>query len=151
MLTAIAFWEQRAGKTLFTISSWPASALPYTGSVTDPDTLLDNVIYLLKPWPNSGDWNSQIAGKTVIHSEGAGIRHAVVFLNGETTLCDADCKNEGENQETSRRRLIAHELGHFLGFVHVSDRENIMYPTIQPGGDLDTETIDVDLLRRLTR
>jgi hypothetical protein len=150
LLAAIAFWEARAGKTLFRLGSWPSGQAPYTGAVTDPDSLVDNVIFFLNPWPNTGDWTSQIAGKTVLISNGGGIHHAVIFLNGETTLCSSLCEGEGESEDTSRRRLIAHELGHFLGFAHVADRHNIMYPEIQPGGSLDDEEVNMELLHRLT-
>lgn len=151
LLAAVAFWENKAGKKLFTLGTWPHGRAPFTGRVTDPDTLTDNVIFFQNPWPNSGEWPENVAGKTILHSTGGFINHAVVFLNGETPLCPGLCIQEGEQDQTSRRRLIAHELGHFLGFVHVSDPKNIMNPEIVPGGSLENEIVDQDLLVQLTQ
>ena len=147
---AVRFWEKLAGHRLFDIGTWPTGTAPFTGKPENPDELLDNVVYLMRPWPSGPDWGSRIAGKKIVHSTGSEIDNAVVFLNGDTALCSALCDNEGEHGMTSRRRLIAHELGHFLGFAHVSDRGNIMYPEIQPGGSLDTEGVDLELLHALT-
>jgi hypothetical protein len=145
---AVSFWETRAGKQLFELGTWPSGQAPYVGEVTHPQSLLGNAIFFQNPWPNFGDWGPEIAGRTIVNSTKGSITHAVVFLNAETNLCSDLCATEGG---TSRRRLIAHELGHFLGFAHVQDMANIMFPTIQVGGSLDSETIDSDLLRRLTQ
>jgi hypothetical protein len=150
LLAAVAFWENRAGKRLFSLRAWQEGQLPYTGNVTDPETLLANALLFQNPWPNTRDWTPQVAGKTVVHSTGEHINHAVIFLNGQTPLCGGPCDQPGEHEQTSRRRLIAHELGHFLGLTHVSDLHNIMYPEIQAGGALDTETVDEHWLVHLT-
>jgi hypothetical protein len=146
LLTAVAFWENRAGKHLFNVGSWPTGQPPYTGQAQDPDDLLGNAVFFLSPWPFDG----HIAGKTIIHSNGSAIAKAVIFLNADTPLCSGLCEGEGEHSQTSRRKLIAHELGHFLGFAHVSDPDNIMYPEILPGGALDNLHVDEDLLHKLT-
>lgn len=150
LLSAVAFWEGKAGKTLFALDSWPTGLAPFSGRLEDPDTLLGNVIFFQAPWPNQGEWGRRVAGKTVVHISGKAIQHAVVFLNGETELCAALCEGYGEHNMTSRRKLLAHELGHFLGFAHVQDRDSVMYPEILPGGRLDELKVDEGLLRKLT-
>ncbi len=145
LLKAIAFWENRVGKTLFQTSTWPSGHAPYTGSAGNPETLTDNVIFFQNPWPFPGN----VAGKTFIHSINGIIKNAVVFLNAETRLCAGLC--EDGHDKTSRQKLLAHELGHFIGFAHVNDRANIMFPEILPGSTLDNETVDEELLKKLTK
>ncbi len=145
LLSAIAFWENKAGRRLFDLSSWPTGQAPYRGAASDPSEILDNVVYFQNPW----SWESRIAGQTVILSRGSRIQSAVIFLNAETSLCSGACIHEEDH--TSRRRLLAHELGHFLGFAHVENNtRNIMHPQIQRGGTLDNLEVDQSLLLQLT-
>lgn len=147
LLAAIAFWENKAGKRLFSIDRWPSGSQPFTGPPANPNSLTDNVVFFQSPWPQ--EWSGRVAGKTIIHAYGSIIQNAVIFLNSETALCSGLCLSELDR--TSRRKLLAHELGHFLGFAHVNDRENLMYPEILPGGSLDAVRIDEPLLKKLTR
>ena len=142
---AIRFWEKRAGKFLFNVSSWRSGVAPYTGDPADPSSLLDNFIFFQNPWPHE----QRIAGKTIVFAENGIIRNAGIFLNALTDLCSGLCIDEPNR--TSRRKLIAHELGHFLGLAHVSDRENVMFPEILPGGELRTLRVDLLTLKHLVK
>jgi hypothetical protein len=147
LLAAVTFWQSHAhNKPLFSLGTWPNEQIPFTGPANNPTTIVDNAIYFLSPW----SLDPKVAGNTTLHSTGNTIDSAVIFLNRDTQLCDADCTGPGDALRTSRRRLLAHELGHFLGFAHVPDRNNIMFPEIQPGGSLEQVQIDQDLLDRLT-
>jgi hypothetical protein len=143
---AAAFWNQHAGKKLFDIGTWPTGQLPFTGPASSPNDLLDNALLFITPWTLA----TGIAGNTTVHSLGNTIQNAVILLNPGTPLCDADCDGPGDRLRTSRRRLLAHEMGHFLGFAHVQDQDDIMYPAIQSGGRLNDRHIDQGLLNRLT-
>jgi hypothetical protein len=142
---AIAFWEKRADKSLFQTSKWPTGVVPFTGPALNPESILENAVFFQSPWP----FEANVAGKTFLHSNNGVIQKAVIFLNAETRLCGGDCSEEPE--QTSREKLLAHELGHALGFAHVSDPKNIMYPQILPGDKLDELTVDMDLLKNLTK
>lgn len=144
LLNAIAFWENKAGRRLFNLGRWPTGQAPYRGAPNAPSELMVNAIFFQSPWA----WEDRVAGQTVILSSGTTIKSAVIFLNAETSLCSDLCINEFEH--TSRRRLLAHEIGHFLGFDHVADPSNIMFPQIRPGGSLDNMAVDLPLLIRLT-
>lgn len=144
LMSAISFWELKAGKRLFQLGPWSTGRAPYRGSPADPEDLVDNTLIFLSPWP----FESTVAGKTMVLFDGSLIQKAVVYLNKETPLCYRLCENT--NGQTSRRKLIAHELGHFLGFDHVQDPDNVMYPEIRPGGALDNLKVDEPLLRKLT-
>lgn len=141
---ALAFWENKAGRPLFKVTGpWLASYSPVVGSPDNPDALLENVIFFQNPWP----FESTIAGKTLLRSSNDRMESAVIILNGEKTLCGGDCTGL---TLTSRRRLLAHELGHFLGFGHSDDYMNIMYPEIQGGGSLHGLKVDTEMLQKLT-
>ncbi|MGZ3661433.1 MAG: matrixin family metalloprotease, partial [Bdellovibrionota bacterium] len=88
-----------------------------------------------------------IAGKAILRVTGGTITGAVILLDPQTNICTGLC--EGRDNATSLRRLIAHELGHFLGLGHVQDSINIMYPAILPGGSLEDRTVDGAALRPL--
>jgi hypothetical protein len=144
VLAAIAFWEHRVdGRSLFRLQSrgWDSAALPYVGNPENPDRIIANVIFFKSPWP----FASGVAGKTVVRATNNQIEAGVVFLNGEKNLCRGDC-----TVGISQRKLIAHELGHLLGFAHSADRGDIMYPEILPADLLENATVDETLLVKLT-
>jgi hypothetical protein len=143
---AILFWENRAGRTLFRVmDEWREPSPPYQGSAENPDEILANAIFLQNPWP----FSPSIAGKTFVHSEHNRIRAAVILINVDTPLCAEGCLNN--HSATSRRKLLAHELGHFLGFSHTQDRLDIMFPEIQPNGELESMNVNGALLQKLTQ
>ena len=139
---AIDYWETRAGRRLFqTDGAWDGSKIPYEGSPSSPQSLLANVVFLHQSWPFDGN----IAGKTLLLSSGNTIQAAVVLLNAEK-ICPRNC-----DAGVDRQKLMAHELGHFLGFAHSSDEEDLMFPEILPGSSLSSMNIDEPLLLKLTQ
>ncbi|MBI3544741.1 MAG: matrixin family metalloprotease, partial [Deltaproteobacteria bacterium] len=88
-----------------------------------------------------------VAGLTTVNWAGSEIEGAVVMINNTIPLCSGDCVS---GLATSQRKAFAHELGHFLGLQHGSDVNDIMYPTLQPGGKLDTVSVDLTTLMELT-
>lgn len=144
LLAAISFWEHRVdGRPLFRLQArgWDSSELPYSGNPENPDRISANVIFFKSPWP----FPSGVAGKTVVRASNNQIEAGLVFLNGEKNLCRGDC-----TVGISQRKLIAHELGHLLGFAHSNDRADIMYPEILPADLLESATVDEALLIKLT-
>jgi hypothetical protein len=147
LIQAMDFWEGKAGKKLFTIKGpWVSNTLPYTGNPEDPDSLLENVIFLESPWP----FTPSIAGRTIVHSSEGQIENSVVLLKEDSQFCTGTCAGDTATTTISRRKLIAHELGHLLGFGHSSSEHDVMYPEILTPYPLDTLEVDTDLLQKLT-
>ena len=148
---AIEFWETKAGKKLFDFKgSWTGDSANsnnlVTGTLDNPTNVLVNLLFFPTTWP----FAAHFAGKTAVHYEDSTIQHSLIMMNVDMDFCHGDCAAESDLGAISERRAIAHELGHFLGLPHDSDTSNIMFPTIQPGADLSTQTVDVNLLRALT-
>lgn len=140
---AINYWHEKAGRTIFNFrGAWSGPA--YSGDPESPDEIFANVIFFEGPWP----FESNVAGKTVLLSEANRIQSSMILLNPDTSVCSGDCV--GKRSYTSRRKLLAHELGHMIGMVHVEDTQNIMNPSITPGGSLTNETVDTEELQYLT-
>ena len=140
---AMAFWEQKAGKTLFDYKGIWDNSQPYTGTPDAPGTITNNVIFFQNPWPAS----QNIIGQTIVSTVSSDIQHAMIMINPDAAFCPGDCV--GEPTINSSRKNLTHELGHFLGLAHVQDVNNVMYPVMQPGGSLDSVTIDQVALMNL--
>ncbi|MCO5141799.1 MAG: matrixin family metalloprotease [Oligoflexia bacterium] len=138
---AMQFWENKTGKHLFQIQGGWNNGIPVEGSLSEPDSLKGNVIYFMGPW----QFFSSAAGNTILMSDQGIIQNSVVFINAEKVYCEGNCATQ--TNEISRRKLFAHELGHFLGLGHVSETGNIMYPSIEHGADLDSVNIDISALQ----
>jgi predicted Zn-dependent protease len=78
----------------------------------------------------------------MVTTSSSGIQAAMVMVNPDTQkFCSGDCT--GQMTLSSERKVLAHELGHFLGLGHFfTDTQNLMYPTSLPGGSLSDVTID---------
>lgn len=142
---AMAFWENKAGKKLFDYKGvWNSNALPYKGNPASPEAVTNNVIFFQNPWP----FAQAIVGQTMVTSSQTEIQAAMVMINPVTNFCAGDCINE--SFRTSERKVIAHELGHFLGLQHNQNTANLMYPESLPGGSLADVTIDEATFQALT-
>ena len=142
---AMAFWEEKAGKKLFDYKGEYSGAQPYTGSLTNPGTVVANVIFFQNPWP----LQQNIIGQTLVSTSNNEIQNAMVMINGEASFCSGDCVGQSDNN--SQRKNFTHELGHFLGLQHSQDIKDVMYPVIQPGGALSDVTFDITTLTKLTQ
>jgi len=142
---AMNFWEDKAGIKLFDFQGASNGGTPYSGNPSNPDSIAENVIFILNPWAFQADQ----VGMTTTLKTGDEITSAMVMINPEVSFCPGTCVN-GSTQ-TSQRKTFTHELGHFLGLSHVTDEQNIMYPNATPGGDLSTVTVDQATLNLLTQ
>ena len=143
---AMGFWESKAGKKIFDYKGdWTGGQAPFTGNPSKPDGVLANAAVFQYPWP----YSASTAGMTTVISRGGEFQGAVIMLNPSIPLCSGSCW--GESYRTSRQRLLAHELGHFIGLDHSSSAGNIMYPSLSPGGSLEQDSIDQAALGSVSR
>ena len=140
---AMNFWEGQAGKQLFSYQGAYTGGTPYQGDITAPTTVTNNVVFMPSVWP----FTSTIVGQTMVTSTNSTISAAMIMLNIDTAYCNGDCTNQ--LTQTSQRKVLAHELGHFIGLNHVTDPQNLMYPTSLPGGSLSEVTIDEAAFQKL--
>lgn len=147
VLDAMEFWEAKAGKSLFALQGvWSSSQEPVAGNFDQPSQIFANAVFFPMSWPMSGD----IAGKTTLTKVSGRFQQGFVVLNRYRSYCFGDC--QGDYQRVSFRRLIAHELGHFIGLPHSAQNpQDIMQPVLAPGGDLNSVTFDTATLLSLTR
>ena len=142
---AMAFWEAKVGKPVFEYKgAWDTSQAAYTGTVDNPSSIVGNVIFMQNPWP----FPTNVVGETTVHSENQEIKGALVMINPSTQFCGGDCVGQPGNI-TSQRKTFTHELGHFIGLVHIQDVNDIMYPNATAGGSLDGLTVDAAALSKV--
>ncbi len=142
---AMTFWEAKAGKKLFDYKgTWTGNDV-YNGAATAPSAINANVIFFQNPWP----FSPSIIGQTTVNTSNTEIKASMIMINPNTSFCPGSCK--GAYNSISERKVIAHELGHFLGLQHVNDINNLMYPESEPGGDLTAVTIDEVSFKALTQ
>jgi Matrixin len=88
--------------------------------------------------------------EVVIHNDGVDIFFIVEYAGltlGRTSgipgLCNKDLAYYGSGcvvelaDSFVMGQTLSHEVGHYLGLQHVDDEDNLMYPTVPNGGELD--------------
>ena len=71
------------------------------------------------------------------------------YVTGEVALDATQAFPDGFDDSVAWGPLLLHELGHVIGVAHVDDHNQIMYPTVHPGGPRDYAAGDRAGLRLL--
>ena len=130
LIFAINYWNYQSGVEVFSYSR----------------TAISNSIHFPGSWPYASD----IAGQTNLSSEQGFYSQFEIALNRTQIYCMGSCENISF-QAVSMRKLLAHELGHVLGFPHSDDPNNIMHAHIDGQANIHTSNLDRKTLKKLTR
>lgn len=141
LMSAMSFWEQRAGRRLFDYRGAMNERSAYAGSPGSPTAIHANVFFVLNPW----EYSTNVAAQTMVLSSGEQIVGSIVMVNPDITVCPGQCAGA-----PSQLKIFAHELGHFLGLGHAASTSDLMYPEALPGSDLSSVTVDAGALMALT-
>lgn len=146
---AIKFWEDKAGKPLFDYKGlkdpWVLGR-PYRRDSSRNQMLRANVIYMEMRWPFGSNKGGD-QGRTLVQLKDGRLERGVVVVQPPRAEACRECPWERQ----TRVSLIAHELGHFLGFGHTQDMDDIMYPGMISIRSLADYTVDKAQLENLTR
>ena len=146
--SAVDFWNEKAGKTVLkNLGPWDSDNNIYDGAIESPKSINANVLFTPGEWPMS----SEIAGKTIMIKSSGYFKSAMIAINSSKSYCYGICDKAEEQNATSFRKLMAHELGHFLGLSHVNDPQNLLNPVLSPGGDISSTHIDENAFSKLTQ
>lgn len=130
---AAEVWEKASGKKLFTFlkSEQAVSIKPSHDDV--------NSIYWSKSWDDAKKAQQAI---TTLSFLGPLITEADIKVNNKDFEFYTDSPQN--SSQVSFESLMIHELGHVLGFKHLSVQPTVMWPTLAPAF-LRTELYKLDL------
>ena len=135
VLAAIDFWETKASRKLFVFrGQWNGQQL-IEGGIANPFKSPVNQAFHQSPWPYEA---SVLAMNMRVERVGK-IEKSLISINDNYLFCFGPC---ARNPVVSFRKVVTHELGHFLGFNHNDDTKNVMYAFYR--GDQSLAEMSVD-------
>ncbi len=126
--TAVAWWEEQVQRPLIDLQTWNGPMPPYAGgSAASPKDFLGNVLFFQDPWPHA----EEIKGKTFLFASQDRLDTGLIALKGDEPYCYGNCSANPHGRVVFQK-LVAHELGHFLGLPHTEDPASLMSPDLTP-------------------
>lgn len=133
---AFKFWEDKAQRQLFRFQgAYQAPSNLRTASTEDLRRAPVNGIFFENPWP----YGVNVPARQAHLMVGSSIRRSVISVDPGSPMCAIQC---GRSMRISFRRVMVHELGHFIGLDHHPNPKNIMYSVYQDTIDLSQVEID---------
>lgn len=133
---ALGFWENRVGRELFRYQGRYSTDLPRSAGVVNPLLAPVNKVFHEAPW----QYGPQVLALNIrVEAQGT-IRRSLISMDREHQMCLGDCNSN--RLRVSFRKVLAHELGHFLGFDHHPEAKNIMFAFYQPQSGLNEAEVD---------
>lgn len=140
---ALNYWEQKTSRPLFIFrGEWDGQvALAADGTIDPLNTPVNDIMHE-SPWP----YSPGMLAVTVNLQIGGTIARSIISINDGFQFCYGECVLE---RGISFRKVLTHEVGHFIGLGHNPDPSNIMYTFYQSNLGLNQLKIDWNALAQV--
>lgn len=144
VLAALAFWEAKTSRKLFNYRGAVSSPVSGGRNLVNPMAAPVNQAFFQSPWPYE---NNMLALNMRVEQNGA-IQRSLITINDNYLFCYGECTND---PAVGFRKVLTHELGHFLGFDHHASPRNVMYAFYQPSVGMAEYEVDWAMIAALIR
>lgn len=120
LLRAMARWELQTGHKLFRLAGTQSGPL-------SPSQDGQSVVYWYTQWTQSSQSEQ---AQTTIYWQSDRINEADIVVDGGNFTYS---ENDPTAAEVDFESLMIHELGHVLGYKHITDQPSVMAPTLADG------------------
>jgi hypothetical protein len=144
VLAAIEFWETKASRQLFVFRGEWAGRQLIEGGLANPFKSPVNQAFHQSEWPYE---TSVLAMNMRVERQGK-IEKSLISINDNYSFCFGLC---ARTSAVSFRKVVTHEMGHFLGFNHHDDPSNVMFAFYRGDQPLSTMKVDWAAVSELIR
>ena len=144
VLAAIDFWETKVSRKLFVFrGAWNGRQL-IEGGMANPFKSPVNQAFHQRDWP----YESSVLAMNMRVERAGKIEKSLISINDNYSFCFGVCQR---TSQVSFRKVVTHEMGHFLGFNHHDDPKNVMFAFYRGEQPLSEMQVDWAAVQELIR